>query len=537
MEKIKCVQCGYEIPIEQALLVQVENKLKKSYEEKENQQKVFYQQQKKAFEAEKLQLLKTKEQQEQHFKQAFENEKLKIKQQAELSAKETYESELKALSAENEKRKSENKLLREKELDLLRKENEIKEKQELFEVEFQKKLLEQKQVLSLEFQQKASENKELLVNQKKAFEAEKLQLLKTKEQQEQHFKQAFENEKLKIKQQAELSAKENYESELKALSAENEKRKSENKLLREKELDLLRKENEIKEKQELFEVEFQKKLLEQKSQIENETKQKEREQSELKYKEYEKKLEDQMKLIDEMKRKAEQGSMQMQGEVQELALEDLLRHDFRYDDILEVPKGVMGADVIQLVKNPFQQICGKIIYESKRTKAFSKAWIEKLKNDLRSQQADLAVIVTEVMPEDMSKFGNKEGVWICTFNEVSALAFVLREMLIKTHAIQTAQENKGDKMVMLYNYLTGNEFKQQVEAIVEGFTTMKEDLDKEKRAMQKLWKEREKQLEKVISNTVDMYGSIKGIAGKAISDLKALELPDKQLSLENINGE
>ncbi len=252
------------------------------------------------------------------------------------------------------------------------------------------------------------------------------------------------------------------------------------------------------------------------------------EKAELTIKEYQKKLEDQNKLIEEMKRKAEQGSMQMQGEIQELALEDLLRALFPFDIINEVPKGVKGADVIQTVVNGLQQVCGKIIYESKRTKAFSEGWIEKLKEDQRNQQSDLAVIITEVLPKDMERFGRKDGVWICTYQEAKGVTFVLREMILKTHSVRSAEENKGDKMELLYHYLTGVDFKQRVEAIVEGFSELKIDLDKEKRAMQKIWKTREKQIEKVIANTIDMYGAIKGIAGNAIQSVKALELPEPE---------
>lgn len=248
--------------------------------------------------------------------------------------------------------------------------------------------------------------------------------------------------------------------------------------------------------------------------------------NELKFKEYQKQLNDQKKLVEEMKRKAEQGSMQMQGEIQELAIEDFLRTLFPFDLVKEVSKGVRGADVIQTVVNRMQQNCGKIIYESKRTKTFSNGWINKLKEDQRKEQADLAVIITEVMPKDMERFGRRDGVWICTFQEAKSVTFALREILIKTHSVKSAEENKGDKMELLYSYLTGVEFRQQVEAIVEGFTEMKSELEKEKRAFRKIWKVREKQIDKVISNTIDMHGAIKGIAGNAIQSVNALELPE-----------
>jgi hypothetical protein len=240
--------------------------------------------------------------------------------------------------------------------------------------------------------------------------------------------------------------------------------------------------------------------------------------------ELKKQLEDQKKLTEEMVRKQGQGSMQLQGEVQELALEDLLKATFQFDVIEEVGKGAKGADVVQTVRNQLGQTCGKIIYESKNTKAFGGDWIDKLKHDMRSTQADIAVIVTETMPKDMDGFGMKDGVWVCTFIQIKSVAFLLRDSLIKINTALASQENKGDKMSLLYSYLTGTEFRQQIEAIVEGFTELQEGIQKEKNAMQKIWKEREKQLEKVLLNTTNFYGSVKGIAGNAIGDIKLLEL-------------
>jgi hypothetical protein len=205
--------------------------------------------------------------------------------------------------------------------------------------------------------------------------------------------------------------------------------------------------------------------------------------------------------------------MQSQGEAQELLLEDLLRTTFPYDRIEEVGKGVRGADCIQVVCNQYGQECGKIIYESKRTKDFGGDWIEKLKTDMRSQGADIAVIVTQAMPKDMNRFGAKDGVWICSFAEVQALAYVLRDGLLKIAIATQSKENKGDKMNLLYHYLTSNEFAEQWKAIREGFMSMKLSIQKERDAMEKLWKSREKQLEKVLLNAAHIRGSIEGISG------------------------
>lgn len=248
------------------------------------------------------------------------------------------------------------------------------------------------------------------------------------------------------------------------------------------------------------------------------------EQNELKLRQKDEQLRQLQEQLQIAQRKAEQGSMQLQGEVQELAIEEWLKEKFPFDTIDEVKKGARGADCMQIVHTRESQNCGKIYYESKRTKDFQKSWIEKFKADMREKGADIGVLVTDVMPSDMQRMGLYEGIWICSFEEFKGLSAVLREQIIKIHHAMKSQENKTDKMSLLYGFLTSNEFKMQIEAIVEAFTTMQSDLDSEKRSMQRIWKQREKQIEKVLDNTINMYGSIRGIAGNAIGNIKALEL-------------
>jgi len=261
----------------------------------------------------------------------------------------------------------------------------------------------------------------------------------------------------------------------------------------------------------------------------------EQDRNELAFKELYKQLEDQKRLTEEMKRKQEQGSMQLQGEVQELAIEEWLAASFPLDTIVEIKKGARGGDCIQTVNTRTRQNCGTIYYESKRTKDFQPSWIEKFKSDIRDKGANIGVLVTEVLPSDLDRMGLKEGIWICTYDEFKGLCKVLRESIIQISNAMVSQENKGDKMVLLYDFLTSNTFHMQVEAIVEGFTQMQTDLDSEKRAMQRIWKMREKQLEKVINNTLDMHGSIKGIAGSDVQDIKQLDLPYTDLLSESTN--
>lgn len=357
----------------------------------------------------------------------------------------------------------------------------------------------------------------------------------TRERQQQlQFEQRLNDEKKELQSIIEQSLRKSigadYENKLALL--QNEKNESEEKLktARQKELEFLQKENALKQREEELELSVQRKLQDQRNEITEQVRKQEAERFSLKDTEYllkqkelEKQLEDQKKLVDEMKRKAEQGSMQLQGEVQELILEELLREHFPFDLVSEVGKGVRGADCIQTVRNQFGQECGRIIYESKRTKDFGADWIDKLKKDMRATAVDVAVIVTQAYPKGMDCFGEKDGVWICSFDEVRAVAYILRDGVVKLASLAKAQDNKGDKMHMLYDYLISNEFSEQWKAIREGYMSMRVSIQKERDAMEKMWKAREKQLEKVLLNAAHIKGSIEGIAG---SDMINLELGD-----------
>ena len=325
-----------------------------------------------------------------------------------------------------------------------------------------------------------------------------------------------------------------YENQLKILQQAANDADEKLKESRKKELEFLQKEKALLNKEEELELTLQRKLMEERETLKEQFLKEEHDKISLKEQEYqlrmremEKQIEDQKKLVDEMKRKAEQGSMQLQGEVQELLLEELLHSTFPVDQITEVGKGVRGADCIQTVRNQFCNEAVKIIYESKRTKEFSAEWIEKLKTDMRNLGADIAVIVTQALPKDMERFGEKEGVYICNFMEVRSVAILLRNALLKVFEAKKSQENKGDKMVMLYDYLTNSEFSEQWKAIKEGFMSMKMSIQKEREAMEKLWKAREKQLEKVLLNAAHIRGSIEGIAGSDVN----LNLLDDEDSL------
>lgn len=386
-------------------------------------------------------------------------------------------------------------------------EEEIRQKYESRLTDVKQKMeLEQEQLnqAKLEFEQKKKKENELFHERLEARLKEESRLLE---------------EKIKSRIQNEQSEKE------KVLVRElEEKSRQVIELNRTKaEIEVLKREK--AELKEAVEAEAQRKLNEALSTEKEKIRKAEEDKNELRFRELMKQLEDQKKLTEEMKRKQEQGSMQLQGEVQELAIEEWLRSKFPLDTIEEIKTGARGGDCLQIVHTHARQNCGKIYYESKRTKEFHVAWIDKLKSDMMEKGADLGVLVTEAMPAGFDRMGIIEGVWVCSFNEFKGLCTVLRENLIRLSAAVLSQENKGDKMNLLYDYLTGNTFRMQVEAIVEGFSAMKNALESEKRSMQRIWKEREKQIEKVITNTIDMYGSVRGIAGSAIQEVKALELP------------
>ena len=352
----------------------------------------------------------------------------------------------------------------------------------------------------------------------------------------------IEAEKKKMHGELENNLKKNIALEYEAQLEQFQKNATESEIklqaARVKEVAFLQKEQDLKTKEAELEVTLQRQLIEEREKLQVQLAKEEAEKNNLKEqqfamrtKELEKQIEDQKKLVEEMRRKQEQGSMQLQGEVQELMLEELLQTTFPFDKIEEVGKGVRGADCIQVVRNQFGNESGKIIYESKRTKDFANEWIEKLKSDMRTLGADVAIIVTQTLPKDMDRFGEKDGVYICTFTEVRSVALLLRNALLKIAEAKKSQENKGDKMVMLYDYLISSEFSEQWKAIREGFMSMKLSIQKERDTMEKLWKAREKQLEKVLLNAAHIKGSVEGIAGADAVNLSITGTDDQDTLL------
>jgi len=296
------------------------------------------------------------------------------------------------------------------------------------------------------------------------------------------------------------------------------------KTFRENELALLKAKRELEKAKEEAELEIQRTLDEERGRIRQEVEGKAQEQHRLKDLEKEKLIKDLNAALDDMKRKAEQGSMETQGEVLEQDFEAQLKRFFGYDDIQPVPKGIRGADLIHTVRTHSGADCGVLLWETKNTKAWSALWIPKLKDDMIETRATIAILVSVVLPEGVTRFGMVDGVWVSDPLSAIPLAAALRQQLVALDHERQASVGKSEKMEMLYHYLAGTEFKQKIEGIVEAFTAMQDQVNRERRAMEKNWKEREKQIERVVKNTVGLYGDMQGIIGGKIPQIAALEL-------------
>ena len=326
----------------------------------------------------------------------------------------------------------------------------------------------------------------------------------------------------KAKKQAEESAN----LELSDLKSQINEKNNKLKTFQQKELELRAKQRELEEKNVSLELEVTRRIDAERQKIKEAVLTETEEKHRLKDAEKDKQMTDMRKQIDDLKRKAEQGSQQNQGEVLELELEGMFKREFPFDVIEAVSTGVRGGDIIQTVKTQSGRACGVILWETKRVKNWSESWIAKLKDDQGNAKADLAVLVSEALPTGFHHFRQINGVWVTDIPSALSLALALRMALIQTANAKEVESGKDDKKDLIYRYVTGTEFRNRVTAIVEGFRAMKEDLESERRAMQKIWASREKQIEKIISNTAGMHGDLEGLAGNALPSIKILQLPE-----------
>lgn len=380
--------------------------------------------------------------------------------------------------------------------------------------------------------------KDTLAKQKKEYEAElakqaesiteKLEVEKKKlwivAQEKALEKVSKETQEVKAKQEKELR-------ELQEQLKENSKKLEESE---KHELELRKKSRELEEKEKRIELEMARKMDEERGKIIEETKKQEAEQQRLKMQEKDKLIEMMKTQVDDLKRKAEQGSMQIQGEVQEADLRELLTTAFVTDEISDVPAGVKGADLVQKINARTGIQTGTIIWESKNTKAFSESWISKLKSDQGLVKADIAILVTQQLPTDVTGFGLRNGVWVVSYSSIIPLVHALRIQLIEVAKVKQSLVGRDEKMDVLYKYLSGPQFRNRVENIVMAFVSMKEDLETEKRSFSRIWAKREKEIEKVITSTSSMYGDLQGIIGGSLPGIEQLELGDGLEELEKI---
>jgi len=378
-----------------------------------------------------------------------------------------------------------------------------------------------------EYEEKLADSKRMLAEQQKEL-VQKEKVLEEKEKSiEEKIQEGLETEleaqKKILFEKAKKEARNDLTLEMKDLQEDLKATKERLEEAKKTELQLRKKERELEERAKDIELEVTRKIDDERKKVEDEVAKRFLDEHRMKDAEKEKQISDMRKQIEDLKRRAEQGSQQTQGEVQELELEKEIAQLFPVDNVQPVPKGMQGADVIQEVLTNSGSRCGAIIWESKRTKNWSDGWISKLKEDQRAVRADVAVIVTQVLPKDIRNFGFIDGVWITNYASFQGLALALRQKLTELAFTKGMAASKDKKADILFHYLTGPEFRQRVEAIIEAFSDMKTELDKEKRLYERSWAKREKQLQSVLLNTAGMYGDLQGMIGSSMQTISALE--------------
>jgi len=338
---------------------------------------------------------------------------------------------------------------------------------------------------------------------------------------------AEEAKKAKLATAAELDAKAREVTELQEVLKVREEKLAE---AQKAQAELIKKQRELDDAKRELELTVEKRVQDSLTDVREKAKREAEEGLKLKVLEKDQTIASMQQKIEELKQKAEQGSQQLQGEVQELELENLLRTKFPFDTIEPVPKGEFGGDALQRVTSQAGQVCGTILWESKRTKHWSDGWLTKLREDQRTAKAEISVLVSQVLPKGVETFDVLDGVWVTSPRAALPVATMLRHTLLQVNTARQVSEGQQTKTEMVYQYLTGPRFRHRVEAIVEAFSSMQQDLDKERKAIMRQWAKREEQIDRVMGATVGMYGDLQGIAGKSLQEIEGLEL--QALSLD-----
>ena len=461
-----CPNCKKEFALNQTILGALEEELRKEYdscmEEREEELK-----------RKEVELDRSMKEFDENLKLKMEEEKNRLKETISREAEEKYGLEMKDLRAKLDEKECRVKELEQEELKLRRRERELQDREKDFD---------------------------------------------------RQFKARIEEEKLNLKEILRKEAEEKLSMEISDLGETLKEKEKTISQFRQQELQMRKRQRELEDREQALTVEMERKLDKEKKEIESRVSERLQEQHHLKELEKEKTIKDLRDQIEIMKIKAEQGSQQLQGEVLELEMEEALVHSFPYDDISEVPKGIRGADIIQKVRTESGRLCGTILWETKRTKNWSDEWIVKLKDDQRELGADLSILCTKSLPRDVKNFDMVKGVVVTTFGLAIPIATILRNQLNEVSRAKRASEGISGKKELLYNYLIGPEFKQNVEGIVESFLDMKKELDKEKAALGRIWAKREKQMLRALTNLTSIYGSMQGIAGVTMPSIDSLEM-------------
>lgn len=337
------------------------------------------------------------------------------------------------------------------------------------------------------------------------------------------------------KEKLETEIKSKVELQLKDLETQNQENQKKLEIANSREIELRKQTRELEESKKNLELETIRKIDEERQTIVEQTRTQEAEKHRLEKAEKDKQLDQLKKSLEEANRKASQGSQQIQGDVQENDLKEILSSSFVLDKIEDVPTGVRGADLVHLVVSNFGRNCGRILWESKRTQRWSDDWVQKLKNDQANTQADVAILATQILPEGIKSYGKYKGIWVVQYNSayILALTSTIRHFLEEIHQVKNSQIGGDEKMEYLYKYLTGTQFRNKIENIVDAFSSMKNDLESEKRAMLKIWSKREKEISRVVDSTITMYGDLEGIIGSKLEKIDRLELEGSLEELAN----